>query len=171
MCSAFPLPWQLCYLCHMKDRVSVIYDNLTHLNKQPETDPGSVIESVIGSVMSCWVLCENEKYFRQRVVLDPSRMSLYECVTNILGFDGLGRLCYSIQAFPDDGQNLRSTSANVFSDSPIRSILVSSIAWIFCSRHTHTELVCVFLNRELRDQESHHANCLLGCVYAVTSFA
>lgn len=68
------------------------------MNKQPETDPGSVLESV----MCCWASIREWEVFQT----DPSRMSLYECVTDILGFDGLGRLCYFIQAFPDDGQNL-----------------------------------------------------------------
>ncbi len=78
----------------------------------------------------------------------------------------------SSRHFPMMGRICRSTSANVFSDSPTRSILFSSIAWIFCSRHTHTELVWAFLNPELRDQESLHAKlpfgvCLCCCLICI----
>lgn len=142
----------------MKDQVSVIYDNVVHVNKRPETDPGSVLESVMSCSMQIEFLCENERNSRQKVCMSVlltllGSMDSATCVIPSRHFPMMGRIC-------------RSTSANVFSDSPIRSILFSSITWIFCSQHTHTELACVFLNRELRD----HANCLLGaclCCYLI----
>lgn len=89
----------------------------------------------------------------------------HECVTNILGFNGLGHLCHSIQAFPDDGQNLSVDLGERFQRlaHPLYPLLLHRLD-LLLTTHTHThrgkELQSVFLSRELQDQELHHANCI-----------